>query len=119
MAKRKTLDEYIAEDLAIYDQEHIPPKSLTKRNGEYFRHYELGEVRGFMVWNEFDNDGKQWFGIMSIEEDDGFYSPASHALYVSAFWVNTIGKAWDRMRAWINEHLDLSECKIIKEFGND
>lgn len=113
--RQKTIDEYIAEDLAIYNQEHFPPKSFTKIEGEFFRHYELEEIRGFVVWSERDSSGEPWFGIQAIEEDDGSYWPAAHALYVSAFWVNTIGEAWDRMRAWINEYLDTENCTIKKE----
>lgn len=98
------IDELIMKDLAIYGQDNPCPKSLTVVEGEFFRHYELGSIYGFCIYNQIV-DGEPWFGIMSLEEDDEFWFIPSHPMNMSSFWCNAVNETWQRVVKWYNEYL--------------
>ena len=52
----KKIEEFIEKDLEKYDQYNPCPKSLTIVEGKLWRHYELGAIYGFIIYNEFQED---------------------------------------------------------------
>lgn len=92
--------EMIERDLGVYGQDNPCPRSLTIVEGDSWRHYELGAIYGFVVYN---NEG--WFGLASCEEDDENWSVPEHPMCVSSFWSSAINETWSRMAAWIDEYI--------------
>lgn len=105
------IGEIIKTDLSCYTQDTGHPKSITIRDNITWRHYELGEIKGFVVWEDED----RWIGITSITEDDGFFSEDSHELYMSAFWTPYVFETFFRMTKWIKENL--KDDKLINEIA--
>ena len=99
------IDELIMKDLAVYGQDNPCPKSLTVVEGKLFRHYELGEIYGFCVYNHFDSSGEQWFGVMSIEEDDEYWFIPSQPMNIAAAWIPAISRTWERTKKWYSDHI--------------
>lgn len=100
-------DEIIDCDLGNYSQWNPAPKTLTivLPNGRW-RHYELGEVIGFVVYNEIEpSTNRMRFEVRSITEDDGNYAPAEHPFHACQFWVHTIQETYNRLCEWCKEHL--------------
>ena len=93
------LEEFVKYDLGNYDQEYLYPKSLTIADDNW-RHYELGEIIGFVVFN--DNG---WIGLAELEEDDDFWFVSNHSMYISAAWTECVYETFTRMRNWIKEHV--------------
>ena len=106
----------IMKDLSVYDQDNPCPKSLTVVEGEFFRHYELGAIYGFCIYNQIV-DGEPWFGIMSLEEDDEFWFIPSHPMNMSSFWCNAVNETWQRVIKWYNEYL-FEGWKDNESFGD-
>ena len=99
------IDELIMKDLAVYGQDNPCPKSLTVVEGKLFRHYELGAIYGFCIYNQIDSDGKQWFGVMSIEEDDENWFLPSQPMNMAAAWIPAISETWERVEKWYSEYI--------------
>lgn len=113
---KMNLEEIIKQDLGKYDQDHLYPKSLTIVNDEYFRHYELGSIVGFVVYYEGAS-----FIIAELHEDDDFWFTSNHhGIYMDAFWTRHVCDTLNRMNNWINEHLSIGpsdngwQNKVIK-----
>lgn len=98
------LEELVKYDLEDYDQEYLYPKSLTIANDDNWRHYELGPIIGFIVFN--DNG---WIGLAELEEDDDFWDVPKYSMHISAAWTNQVHETFTRMNNWIKEHLFLGE----------
>lgn len=111
------IDELIMKDLAIYDQDNLYPKTLTVVEGKLFRHYELGPIYGFCIYNQITADGSQWFGLMSLEEDDEFWFIPSHGMNIAASWCNDINETWKRTVDWFNEYI-LEGWRDDENYGN-
>ena len=96
------IKKLIKKDLECYTQDSGFPQSLTVRDDITWRHYELGEILGFVVWQD-----ENFIDLTSIEEDDMYFQPARHPMYVSAFWTTLIHQTFTRMKEWIDENIDL------------
>ena len=94
------LEQLVEWDLGEYDQEYLYPQSLTVTDDENWRHYELGEIVGFVVFN----DGG-WIGLAELNEDDDFWYVPNHPMYMSAGWTKGVYETFSRMNAWIKEHI--------------
>lgn len=103
------LEELVKYDLGNYDQEYLYPKSLTVADDDNWRHYELGPIIGFVVFN---NNG--WIGLAELGEDDDFWFISEHPMYMSAFWINTVYETFNRMNDWIKEHVFMGRDKTGK-----
>lgn len=100
-----TIERFIQEDLSCYGQHNPCPKSLTVVNGELWRHYELGAIHGFILWNEKYIDGPaNKFWIASISEDDENWF-VDEGMFMDAAWVNAVNATWQRMVKWRSEHI--------------
>ena len=99
------IDELIMKDLAVYGQDNPCPKSLTVVEGKLFRHYELGAIYGFCTYNQFESNGEQWFGVMSIEEDDEYWFIPSHPMNIAAAWIPAVSETLERAKKWYSDHI--------------
>jgi len=52
----ENIERFVEEDLEKYGRHNPCPKSLTIVNGKFWRHYELGAIIGFVIYNEFIDD---------------------------------------------------------------
>lgn len=48
------LKNFVKKDLGKYGQNNPCPMSLTIVEGKHWRHYELGAIYGFVVYNRFE-----------------------------------------------------------------
>ena len=108
----KTIEEFVEKDLSCYGQHNPCPKSLTIVEGKNWRHYELGSILGFLIFNQSyttRRDGKdveeEGFYITTIEEDDEYWFAPSHPMYMSAAWTIAVDNTWKRMVEWRKKHL--------------
>ena len=101
------LKNFVEKDLGKYGQDNPCPMSLTIVEGKLWRHYELGAIYGFVVYNRFEtyNGSKEWWGIASIQEDDEYWFVSDCSMNMSAFWIEAVNKTWQRMVKWTKEHL--------------
>lgn len=100
-----SIDELIMKDLALYGQDNPCPKSLTVVEGKLWRHYELGAIYGFVAYNQIRPNGEEWFGIMSIEEDDEDWFIPSHSMCMALAWTKAVGETYTRMVDWVENHI--------------
>lgn len=96
------IESLIQKDLGCYTQDSGYPSSLTIRDEITWRHYELGEILGFVVWQQDEG----FIGIASVSEDDGFFAPAPHPMLISAYWTKYVYETFKRMKEWIDENVD-------------
>lgn len=100
------LKNFVEKDLGKYGQNNPCPMSLTIVEGKLWRHYELGAIYGFVVYNRFETYGsKEWWGIASIQEDDENWFVSDCSMNMSAFWIEAVNKTWQRMVKWTKEHI--------------
>ena len=106
------IENFVEQDLSIYGQHNSCPKSLTIVNGNLWRHYELGAILGFVIYNEFIKDpcdkekpAKEYFRISTIEEDDENWRAPSLPMLVDAGWIKAIDVTWQRVVEWQKKHL--------------
>ena len=106
------IEDFVNEDLSIYGQDNPCPKSLTIVNGNLWRHYELGAIIGFVIYNEFLDDcfdktkpKKEYFRISTIHEDDEYWFAPTTSMLVDAGWIKAIDVTWKRVVEWQNKHL--------------
>ena len=99
------IKELISKDLSIYTQDNPYPKSLTIVKGDSWRHYELGPIIGFVIWNEPKYNKREWVGIMEIHEDDMFWFVPEYPIYMAAAWIKDVSNTMQRMKNWYNEHI--------------
>ena len=102
------LKNFVEKDLGKYGQDNPCPMSLTIVEGRLWRHYELGAIYGFVVYNRFETyngSSKEWWGIASIQEDDEYWFVSDCSMNMSAFWIEAINKTWQRMVKRTKEHL--------------
>lgn len=99
------IERFVKEDLSDYGQWNPCPKSLTVVNGELWRHYELGAIYGFVLWNVKYSDGSDKFYIASIKEDDEYWYTPDDAMFMDAAWTNAVNVTWQRMVKWRSEHI--------------
>ena len=101
-------ENFIKQDLGNYGQHNPCPMSLTIVEGKYWRHYELGAIYGFVVYNRFETfngSEKEWFGVASICEDDENWFISNHPMNMAVFWIEAVNKTWQRTVKWSKEHL--------------
>lgn len=111
------IKELIEKDLYKYDQDNSYPESLTIKEGDLFRHYELGPIIGFCIWNQINMDGSQWFGIQELHEDDDFWFIPEQGMFMSCAWISEVNKTWKRLISWFDEHIHIEKnynTKLIK-----
>lgn len=106
------IERFVEEDLSDYGQHNPCPKSLTIVNGNLWRHYELGAILGFVIYNEFIKDpwdkekpAKEYFRISTIHEDDENWFAPSLPMLVDAGWIKAIDITWQRVVEWQKKHL--------------
>ena len=95
----------VKKDLEKYGQNNPCPKSLTITDGRMWRHYELGSIYGFVVYNQMLQDGEEWFGIAAIEEDDEYWFVPQSGMNMAAFWASAVRTTYNRMADWITSHI--------------
>ena len=106
------IEKFIEEDLSIYGQHNPCPKSLTVVKGKYWRHYELGAIIGFVIYNEFikdpwkkDEPEQEYFRISTIEEDDEYWFAPRSPMLIDAGWITAVNVTWQRIVEWQKKHL--------------
>lgn len=121
------IDKLVKEDLLKYGQDNPAPLSLTviyNKNGQqHFRHYELGNIVGYVLFGQLSEDGKTVYGtfISEINEDDEFWFAPTKPMYMAAAWMNGAIKTFQRMYEWYHEHIEEGfkngkwEANVIKE----
>lgn len=109
---REKIEKFVEEDLSMYGQHNPCPKSKTVVNGKLWRHYELGAIYGFVIYNEFLKDPwhkekppKEYFRISSIEENDENWFAPSASMLVDAGWITAINNTWQRIVDWQKKYL--------------
>ena len=103
----------IKEEIDIYGQHYPCPKSKTvvETHGgkQYWRHYEFGAIYGFVLFNEYvayrDEEPKEMFRIMSINEDDENWSIPHGSMVMDSAWITAVNNTWQRTVEWSNKHL--------------
>jgi len=106
------IDE-INKDISKFTQDNPYPKSMTKVDGRYFRHYEFGEIFGFCLYNEIfdgtlwgeDVSEHLWFGMILLTEDDGFWRIEDRGINVSYFWNTQLSDTLKRLQDWAKDHI--------------
>ena len=124
------IENFVHEDLSRYGQDNPAPLSLTviyyNKNGQkHFRHYELGEIVGYVLFGDISEDGKTINGtrISEIHEDDEFWFAPNTPMYMAAAWMNGTIKTFQRMYEWYHEHIKEGfkngkwEANVIKEIN--
>lgn len=106
----ENIESFVERDLSIYGQHNPCPKSLTKVEGKYWRHYELGAILGFVIYNEFislrkDEPEEEYFRISTIEEDDEYWRAPETPMLMDAGWINAVNTTWQRVVEWQKKHL--------------
>lgn len=98
------INKLVKEDLSKYGQHNACPKSLTVVKDKFWRHYELGAIYGFVIYNEFI-DNQEYFRIASLEEDDENWFAPRCGMCVDSAWTNAINITWQRIVEWYNAHI--------------
>ena len=111
------IEELVENDLSEYNQDNPYPKSLTIVEGEFWRHYELGSIYGFVIWNEKDINENIVFRVGSIKEDDEYWFAPIDSMFMDAAWIPEVGRTWNRLLEWYNKHL-FSGWRDNVEYGN-
>lgn len=122
------IDKFVKEDLSYYGQDNPAPLSLTvtvmyKDGRTQFRHYELGDIIGYILFGDISEDGKHIYGtyISEIHEDDEFWFAPKTPMYMAAAWMNETIKTFQRTHKWYHEHIEEGfkngtwVCDVIKE----
>lgn len=106
------IEKFIEKDLSEYGQDNPCPKSLTIVEGNLWRHYELGAIYGFVIYNEFIDDfydkskpKQEYFRIASIEEDDEYWFAPNSPMLIDAGWIKAIDVTWQRVVEWQKKYL--------------
>ena len=106
--------EEIRKDISSFSQSNPAPKSMTKVDGRYFRHYEFGDIFGFCLYNEYLDgtlwgkpvDDRLWFGTIMLTEDDGCWRMDSGGMSnFSYFWISHLSDTLKRLRDWADDHI--------------
>ena len=126
------IDQYVKEDLEVYDQDNSSPMSLTKifYNGKYkmFRHYELGPIMGYVVYGFIPQEGDTQTihaMISCVEEDDENWFAPITPMNMSSAWMRGTIKTLQRMEKWCGDHFFEGfvdgnwVSKITKEICNE
>lgn len=94
--------EIIIDDLSKYHQDNYPPDSLTIKDNNGFRHYELGNCFGLVCYDE----GHVMF--TEIQEDDGnwFCFSEKGENQADAEWIKTKIDLYTRMNNWLLENMN-------------
>lgn len=100
----------IERDLSKYGQRNPCPMSLTvidALNNKLWRHYELGAIMGFVIYNCYDNETGEYdrFQIASIGEDDEHWFFRKDNMDMNASWVDAVDETWRRVVRWKKKHL--------------
>jgi len=100
----------IEKDLSKYWQNNPCPMSLTvidNVNKNLWRHYELGEIMGFVIYNCYDEETKEYnrFQITSIGEDDENWFFRKENMDMNASWIDAVDETWRRVVRWKKKHL--------------
>lgn len=123
------IEKFVKEDLSQYGQNNPAPLSLTvtynKDGQQYFRHYELGNIVGYVLFGQLSEDGKIVYGtyISEIHEDDEYWFAPNTPMYMAAAWMNGSIKTFQRMYEWYHEHIEEGfkngkwEANVIKEIN--
>lgn len=123
------IQNFVNEDLSHYGQDNPAPLSLTvicNKDGQIqFRHYELGDIVGYVLFGYISEDGKHIDGtrISEIHEDDEFWFAPRIPMYMAAAWMNGTIKTFKRMYKWYHEHIEEGFkngkwiCDVIKEIN--
>lgn len=105
----ETISTFVEKDLSRYGQDNPCPKSLTIVEGRNWRHYELGAILGFLIFNQFYRNGEgveeETFCITTIKEDDEYWFAPIDPMYMSAAWIIAVDNTWKRMVEWRKKHL--------------
>lgn len=101
----------IIKDLSGFNQDNIAPKSFTIKEGDDFRHYELGSVYGVVCFSE------GYVMFVDIKEDDGhwFCFNNTDKQYSNAYWIRVKIQLYQRMQKWLEENC---EPNYYSEFEN-
>lgn len=96
--------DIIENDLSGYSQSNPSPDSLTIKDSNGFRHYELGSVYGVVCFNE------DHVFFCDIKEDDGnwFCFNGTDKDYSDAAWIKTKIAIYQRMQKWLDVNLNRS-----------
>lgn len=100
----------IEKDLNKYWQNNPCPMSLTvidDVNKNLWRHYELGAIMGFVIYNCYDEKTKEYnrFQITSIGEDDENWFFRKENMDMNASWIDAADETWRRVVRWKKKHL--------------
>ena len=92
----------IEKDLSKYGQHNPCPMSLTvidALNNKLWRHYELGAIMGFVIYNCYDDETGEYdrFQIASIGEDDEHWFFREDNMDMNASWVDAVDETWRRV----------------------
>jgi len=98
----KEIFDTIENDLSIYGQENLAPKSLTIKDNKGFRHYELGTVYGVVCFNE----GHVCFCDIKEDDENWYCFTGTDKQYSDADWIKTKIKLYERMWKWLEENME-------------
>lgn len=93
-----SIAQFVREDLSEYNERNRP-LSKTVVNGTLWRHYELGPIYGFVLYNSLIFD-KETIRIASITEDDGSWFAPEEAMDMDAFWLDHTYRTLSRTKNW-------------------
>ncbi len=103
-----TVELYIKKDLWEYGQAKPWPKQITKIDGELFRHYELRECFGIIIYNQFvsisDKIDKEQIFFEILAEDDGVWFRKNARTSANIHWLDTVDEIVYHAKKWWNEH---------------
>ena len=102
------ISDFIKKDLSEISMNDLYSiKSLTVVDGSSWRHYELGPVVGFILWNvnNYHQQGQDWIGMAQISEDDMYWYAPDEALFLHAAWINQVLETLSRLKKWYDEYI--------------
>lgn len=112
------ISQFVREDLSEYNERNRP-LSKTVVNGDLWRHYELGSIYGFVVYNGEYVEGQEVIRIASIMEDDGSWFDPEESMNMPVYWLNDIFATLNRAKIWhdhIKEGMKIEPQTVIPKF---
>ena len=113
------ISDFIKKDLSEISMNDLYSiKSLTVVDGSNWRHYELGPVVGFILWN-INNycEGQDWIGMAQISEDDMYWYAPDEALFLHATWIDQVLETLSRLKKWYDEYIFQGWEEVIPQAG--
>lgn len=113
------IEQFIRNDLSEYPCYEYP-LSKTVVNGISWRHYELGSICGFIIYNVFNHvEEKEVIKIAYICNDDGNWFSTEKPMNLNVRWIDDIFKTLDRAKIWyecVKEGMKIEPQVVIPKF---